>query len=205
MTTTTTTTNPAAAAAATEVAATVAANKKAATAKATLAKEPEFVAVLYHSDRRSKSNGIKLNNNPIRFPVPEGGMPDVSSLTAEQIEKLKLNPGALKLKAMKGVFLVPGANLISLADYQAACQHPQWAEKQKQGVIEVLEWNIAAGGSATGTSLDFNPETAFRFITDSSDIEWLKRCLIKDDRAEVQSWLTERLGELEQKLSSNQQ
>jgi hypothetical protein len=101
--------------------------------------------------------------------------------------------------------LVPGANLISLADYQSACQHPQWAAKQAQGVIEVLDWNIAAGSAPTGTSLDFSTETAFRFITDSSDVEWLKRCLIKDDRAEVQSWLTERLGELEQKLSSNQQ
>jgi hypothetical protein len=139
------------------------------------AQSPEtLVAVMLYPERDKPQR-----NSPYRFPTPKA-----SGKANAKVEM-----------AMDGEFLAAGPNFLTTEVYEHMCQNPFWERCLKKRVLEVIVQQPES--KATGTTADFDLTDAFTLIEGSVDIEWLKRCLVKDDRSDIQTWASEKIKEIQ--------
>lgn len=132
------------------------------------------VAVMLYPERDKPQR-----NSPYRFPTAK-----TNGKTNAKVEM-----------GMDGDFLSSGPNFPTVAEYEQMCQNPFWERCLKKRVIEVVTQQPES--KDTGTTSDFETADAYTLIEGAVDIEWLKRCLAKDDRSDIQTWISEKIKEIQ--------
>lgn len=132
----------------------------------------KIIAVVLYPEREKPAK-----SGPYRFPT---------SKTGTKSAKTEMS--------MDGSFLHAGPNFLTTAEYEQMKTNPFWGRCVSKKVIEVIEQQTFS--VATGTSADYDLADAFTMIEVAVDEEWLKRCLVKDDRKEIQKLTAEKIQEL---------
>lgn len=146
-----------------------------------VAEKPALITVVLYPERDRPQR-----NSPYRFPIAKGaGVKGGKDLKTVEM-------------SLNGEFLTPGPNFLDRDSYEAMRQNPYWERCVRLRVIEVVDPQPESRG--TGTTADFDLANAYTLIETSADTEWLKRSLNKDDRTEVQGWISDRLKEIEDQL-----
>jgi hypothetical protein len=154
---------------------------------------PNALYTLLLHPEKVKHGGI-AHNGPIRFPVPK---------TASAKSKTKEGNGKVEM-SLDGRFLSPDQpNFLTLEEFKQIQKHPQWAWALDKGVIELV--TPIAECRFTGTTADYEEADAYNVIQGTVDIEWLRRCILKDERSEVGAWCQERISEIQGQIDSLQQ
>lgn len=133
--------------------------------------EKMIAVVLYPEREKPPKKG------PYRFPTPKGG---TKSAKTEM--------------AMDGEFLYAGPNFLTTAEYEQMKTNPFWDRCVNKKIIETIEQDPTS--VATGTSADYSLEDASTMIEVAVDEDWLNRCLVKDDRKDIQKAVTVKIQEL---------
>jgi len=121
-----------------------------------------------------------------RFPVP------VAATGKEPVVELN----------GKIPFLTPGSNLIEVEVYEAMSKSAYFDRFVKNGVLKVFIPEIPEGGRVTGTSADYaNLQDAVDIIEQSNDVEWIQRCLAKDDRDGIATACQNRIAAIQSELN----
>ena len=118
-------------------------------------------------------------NSPYRFPTAK---------TDKSSERTEMS--------MNGKFLSPGPNFVPFSVYWQMIQNPAWKRCVEKRVIEEIRQR--PDSRATGTSADYDLTDAYTMIESAADEDWLKMCLAKDDRKEVNEWLDSKIKELQE-------
>ncbi|MBD1995301.1 hypothetical protein H6G00_01480 [Leptolyngbya sp. FACHB-541] len=132
-----------------------------------------------------------------RFPVPPA--------PAAQAGGAKGGRNKLQELELEGGFLIKGTNLISLETFEAMKTNPFFARCEKKGVIRVYMPVVPDGEKPTGTSADFALEDCQDIIEEASDIDWLNRCIAKDDRDGIPELCQERIKQVEEMEKSGEE
>lgn len=97
-----------------------------------------------------------------------------------------------------GIFLHPGSNVVSGEDFAAIKNNFFFKRCEKKGVIRVFSPEISEGVAPTGTTRDYDINDALEIIEQSNDIEWLQRCIAKDDRDGIAVSCQQRIKEIQE-------
>lgn len=102
------------------------------------------------------------------------------------------------------IWLTPGVNFLSLSEqWEQLLAHPTNKANidnlMRKGAILVKKPELLEGAIATNTTVDFSDLDDVRdLIYHANDVEWLRRCIAKDNRPQVDRWCYERIEEIEE-------
>jgi hypothetical protein len=151
---------------------------------------PQIVDVLVNPERI-----VPPVRGPLRFPffAPEPAVPARSLGRKQQVEESYV-------PEMKSVALTPGHNQIPLELWEGMQQNPAFAEMRISGVIELLTRDPEkAEAEVTGTTVDYQPPDAIKMVRFSNDLDWLKECLLVENRDLVKKDIKAAIAKLEKK------
>lgn len=132
-------------------------------------------------------------NGPVGFSCPR------SRPKGKGADKLLLT-GDLE---MLHVWLIPGNNFFSLADqWEPLMSHPATKNSienfMHRGAILIKKPQVAEGTVETDTTIDYSDlQDAGDLIRHCNDAEWLRRCLAKDNRPQVDRMCLDRIADIE--------
>lgn len=101
------------------------------------------------------------------------------------------------------IWVVPGNNFFNVQEqWEPLMSHPTTKSVIdsliRRGGILVKKPEIAEGSVLSNTTLDFSDlQDVKDLVYNSNDAEWLRRCVVKDNRPTVDKWCYERIEEID--------
>jgi hypothetical protein len=134
-----------------------------------------FVTLIWTPDRsRSVDPSVPALNCPIRFPILQAAATGGRRNANQELEVTAQDA------------LIPGTNFVREEVWALMSQNPfiqRFIDAQALVVIEPIK--LDEGVDPTGTTLDFEPLSAVQIVNESVDLEWLKTCIVRENREKV--------------------